>query len=58
MEWESVKYLNTAMEEMNIQLVDEGYRHKYVPDAASLEECESIGKRVGKAIKQAPAETA
>lgn len=53
---ESVKYLNTAMEEMNISLVEEGFRHKYVPDAASLEECMAIGSRVGKAVKEAMAD--
>lgn len=48
---ESVKYLNTAMEEMKITLVDDGFRHKYVPDAASLEECVALGRRVAESMK-------
>lgn len=50
---ESVKLLNTAMEEMKIELVSEGLRHKYVPDAASLKECTALGRSVGEAVKAA-----
>ena len=48
---ESLKLLNTALEEMNVTLVDEGHRHKYVPDGDCLEACSAIGKRLGEAVK-------
>ena len=53
---ESVKYLNDAMTEMKIELVSDGFRHKYVPDAVSLEECVALGRSVGEAVKAAAKE--
>lgn len=54
---ESVKLLNTALEEMKIELIEEGMKHKYVPDAEVLTECNNMGHRIGKAIKAASAKT-
>jgi flavorubredoxin len=50
---ESVKLLNTALEEMKIDLVEEGLRHKYVPDSAVLDECVAMGRRIGESVKSA-----
>ncbi|WP_136805381.1 FprA family A-type flavoprotein [Desulfosediminicola flagellatus] len=50
---ESVKLLNTALEEMKIELVEEGMKHKYVPNAEVLQECNTMGHRIGETIKAA-----
>lgn len=47
---ESVKLLNTALEEMKIELIEEGIKHKYVPNDEVLTECIEMGRRVGKAV--------
>ena len=49
---EAVKLLNTAMEEMNFDIVDEGLRIKYVPEEASLAKCVELGAKVGRALKK------
>lgn len=48
---ESVKLLNAALEEMKIELIEDGLKHKYVPTAEILDECIAMGHRIGKAIK-------
>jgi flavorubredoxin len=50
---ESVKLLNQAMEEMKFDIVDPGFRVKYVPEAADLEKCVELGRAVGRKIKEA-----
>lgn len=52
---ESVKLLNTSLEEMKIKVIEDGLRHKYVPDSAVLAECAAMGRRIGEAVKAAAA---
>ena len=52
---ESLKLLNTSLEEMKINLIEEGIRHKYVPDNEVLAECAAMGRRIGEAVKAAAA---
>jgi len=47
---EAVKVINKELEEMNFELIDPGCKVQYVPDAASLESCEELGKRIGRAL--------
>ena len=49
---EAVKIINTALEEMKVELVSPGVRHKYVPSHDSLMESVELGRAVGKAIKE------
>ena len=49
---EAVKHLNAALEEMKIELVDEGIRVKNVPDHDALKPCVELGKKIGQAIKR------
>ncbi len=49
---ESVKLLNKAMEEMKFDIVDDGLRIKYVPEADHLTQCVELGRKVGKALKE------
>lgn len=55
---ESVKLLTSALIDMKIELIEDGILHKYVPDSATLKECNAMGHRIGKAIKAAPKEPA
>jgi len=50
---ESVKLLNSAMEEMKFDIVDPGFRVKYVPEEDDLKKCVELGKAVGQKIKEA-----
>jgi len=49
---EAVGQLNAMMQEMKFDLIDEGLRLKFVPDAAKLEECEEMGRRLGSKINE------
>jgi flavorubredoxin len=49
---EAVKLMNERMQEMKIELVDEGLRVKFVPTHEDLAACVDLGARVGKAMKQ------
>jgi flavorubredoxin len=49
---ESVKLLNEAMTEMKFDLVDEGIKVKYVPEAGDLANCVELGRKVGQALKE------
>lgn len=49
---ESVKLLNQSLEDMKIELIEEGLRHKYVPDSEVLTECTAMGRRIGEAVKE------
>jgi flavorubredoxin len=49
---ECVKLLNEAIEDMRLELVDEGIRFKYVPTAEDLEECVAMGRRIGQAVRE------
>jgi flavorubredoxin len=49
---EAVKLLNEAMTEMKLDIIDEGYRVKYVPEASHLSHCVELGRKIGKALKE------
>ena len=49
---EAVNLMNTALQEMKIDVIEDGLRIKYVPDEDKLEECREMGKRVGKAVAE------
>ncbi len=47
---EAVRLLNSAMEEMKIEVVDPGVRVNYVPTDEDLKLCVDLGSKVGKLI--------
>ncbi len=47
---EAVSLINTAMQEMKIEVIEDGLKMKYVPDAHKLEECVAMGRRIGKRV--------
>ena len=47
---EAVGLINTALEDMKIELIEDGLRMKYVPDQRKLEECVEMGRRIGKRV--------
>jgi flavorubredoxin len=47
---EAVGLINTALEDMKIEVIEDGLRLKYVPDAGKLEECAEMGRRIGKRV--------
>jgi flavorubredoxin len=47
---EAVGLINTALEEMKIEVIEDGLRLKYVPDDHKLEECVEMGRRIGKRV--------
>lgn len=47
---EAVGLINTALEEMKIDVIEDGMRIKYVPDEEKLMECREMGRRIGKAV--------
>lgn len=49
---EAVKLLNQAMEEMKFDIVDPGYRVKYVPNDDDLKKCVELGRTIGKKLKE------
>ncbi|EKD36220.1 MAG: flavoprotein, partial [uncultured bacterium] len=49
---EAVGLMNTALEDMKIELIEEGLRLKYVPDQHKLEECVEMGRRIGKRVHE------
>jgi len=55
---EAVALMNTALEEMKIEVIEEGLRMKYVPNEARLQECVELGRRVGKKVVDSLAVTA
>jgi len=48
---ESVKLLNQSLEDMKIELIEEGIKHKYVPGTDVLAECTEMGRRIGATVK-------
>ncbi|MFV0438752.1 MAG: FprA family A-type flavoprotein [Desulfopila sp.] len=48
---ESLKLLNTLLEGMKIEVIEDGLRHKYVPTAEALAQCTAMGRRIGEAVK-------
>ena len=49
---EAVGLMNTALEDMKIELIEEGLRLKYVPDEHKIEECVEMGRRIGKRVHE------
>ncbi len=47
---EAVGLINTALEEMKIEIIEDGLRLKYVPDEGQLEECLEMGRRIGNRV--------
>lgn len=47
---ESVKLLNAAMTDMKFDVVDDGLKVKYVPEAGDLSQCIELGRKVGQAL--------
>ena len=48
---ESVKLLNQSLEDMKIELIEDGIKHKYVPSTDILAECTEMGRRIGATVK-------
>lgn len=49
---EAVGLMNTALEEMKVEVIEDGLRLKYVPDDEKLEECIEMGRRIGKQVNE------
>ena len=49
---ESVKLLNEAMSDMKLDIIDDGFRVKYVPEEKDLDQCVALGHKIGKALKE------
>jgi flavorubredoxin len=49
---EAVKLLNEAMSEMKLDIIDEGYRVKYVPEESHRSHCVELGRKIGRALKE------
>lgn len=47
---EAVGLINTAMQDMKIDVIEDGIKIKYVPDDRQLEECVEMGRRIGKRV--------
>ncbi len=47
---EAVKQINQYFEAMKLEIVDEGLRVQYVPDADALETCFQFGRKIGERI--------
>ncbi|BCL60149.1 MBL fold metallo-hydrolase [Desulfomarina profundi] len=47
---EAVNLMNKALEDMKIEVIEDGLRLKYVPDQDSLAECVEMGRRIGKRV--------
>ncbi|BHH83905.1 FprA family A-type flavoprotein [Desulforhopalus sp. 52FAK] len=47
---EAVSLMNKALEEMKIDVIEDGLKIKYVPTEDKLDECREMGRRVGKAV--------
>lgn len=48
---ESVKLLNSAMEEMKFHIADPGLKVQYVPTADDLARCEQLGRTIGGMVR-------
>lgn len=49
---EAVGLMNSALEEMKIDVIEDGLRLKYVPDSDKLEECVAMGRRIGEKLNE------
>lgn len=50
---EAVKFMNDYMMELKFDVIEPGLRVKYVPNHDNLKECAEMGRRIGKAVKEA-----
>jgi len=50
---EAVKHMTEFLNEMKLEIVDDGLRHNYVPDHQALHQCRELGLKVGQAVKAA-----
>jgi flavorubredoxin len=48
---EAVKHMNEYLQDMKLQMINEGIRHQYVPDHAALHKCRELGLSVAAAVK-------
>lgn len=53
---EAVGLMNAALEDMKIEVIEEGIKVKYVPNQEQLEECRNLGRRVGQRVLDSLAE--
>jgi len=49
---EVLKHLNAHLEEMNVELVSDGIRVQYVPDAEDLEKCFQFGAHIASELSK------
>ena len=47
---ESVKLINSQLEEMGFDVIDPGLRIQYVPDAKGIEACYELGRKIANAL--------
>ncbi|MFW5908674.1 MAG: FprA family A-type flavoprotein [Desulfosalsimonas sp.] len=47
---EAVKIIRSELEAMKVEIIDEGLRIQYVPDAEALDQCADFGRRIGAAV--------
>ncbi len=52
---EAVNLMNKALEDMKIEVIEDGLRLKYVPDQDSLAECVEMGRRIGRRVRESTA---
>ena len=48
---EAVRQLNEAMEAMKFDVINEGFRVKYVPEKDDLQQCIELGREIGRKLK-------
>ena len=49
---ESVKLINSQLEDMKFEVIDPGIRIQYVPDEKSLEACYELGSKIAQALPE------
>lgn len=49
---EAVGLMNSALEQMKIEVIEDGLKLRYVPDDKKLEECLEMGRRIGEKVKE------
>jgi flavorubredoxin len=47
---EAVGLMTTALQDMKVEVIEEGLRMKYVPNDEKLKECVEMGQRIGKKV--------
>ncbi len=49
---EAVRILNTELEQMKVDIIDEGLNVQYVPDENDVEQCINLGRKLGKKVTE------